>query len=187
MKNCIKFLGLLIILLLSFSCNQEMKNKAFIDKLSSVQNDLSSPYFNYYLYFKMDNNKILETNIDLVYEMYKVYYSQEYSDFKSYLKKLLNGKAIIKTEYAVALKNERDFLVNISDIDNNIEKMPTENIEKNYLNLEKVDTFILKTDLIEPIKVKTILYKMFVKNYIITFSDYGGYYNIKKYKEVDFK
>jgi hypothetical protein len=185
MKNYIKSLGLLIMLI--FSCKQEMKNKAFINKLSSVQNGLPSPYFNYYLYFKMDNNKILETNIDLVYEMYKVYYSQEYSDFNIYLEKILNGKEIIKSEYAVALKNKGDFLVNISDVDNNTEKMSTEDIGKNYLNLEQDDTFILKTGSIEPIKVKTILYRMFIKNYIITFSDYGGYYNIKKYKELDFK
>lgn len=174
-------------LIFSFSCTQENKNKNFINKLSSVQNGLPSLYFNYYLYFKMDNNEILETNINLIYEMYKSYYSQEYTDFNTYLKNLLNKKEIIKSEYVNDLKQKGDMLANLSNIDNSIEKMSIENIEKKYLNLEQQDTFVLQTGKVETTKAKTILYKMFINDYIITFSDYGGYYNIKRYHDEDFK
>ncbi|WP_148285241.1 hypothetical protein [Flavobacterium sp. B17] len=187
MKNYLKKLGLLIILIFSFSCTEKNKNKNFINKLASVQNGSPSLYFNYYLYFKMDNNEILETNIDLIYKMYKNYYSKKYTDFNIYLEKLLNEKETIKSEYINILKKNNDLLANLSTIDNTIEKMSTENIEKKYLNLEQQDAFVLQAGKIETIKVKTILYKMFTNDYIITFSNYGGYYNIKRYSAEDFK
>lgn len=187
MKNYLNILGLSILLVFSFSCKQEVKNKEFINKLSSIQNGLPSPYFNYYLYFKMDNNKIIETNIDLVYEMYKDYYSQQYTNLNIYLEKLLIGKEVIKSENINTLKKKGDFLINVSEIDDEINKMHIENIEKSYLKAEQRDTFILKTGKIESVKVRTILYRMFADEYIITFSDYGGYYNIKRYKEGYFK
>ncbi|ATN06400.1 hypothetical protein CRN76_13815 [Chryseobacterium indologenes] len=135
----------------------------------------------------MDDNKVLETNVDLIYEMYRNYYSKRYTNFNIYLEKLLSRKEIIKSEYANALKKNGDFLLNISDIDHNIVEIPVEDIKKNYLNLEQQDNFILKTDKIDPIKARTVLYIMFINEYIITFSDYGGYYNIIKYKAEDFK
>ena len=119
--------------------------------------------------------------------MYKNHYSQEYTDFNTFLIKLLNKKEIIKSEYVNVLKKNGDMLANLSTIDNSIEKMSTENIEKKYLNLEQQDTFVLQTGKVEATKVKTILYKMFINDYIITFSDYGGYYNIKRYHDEDFK
>ncbi|RMZ59691.1 hypothetical protein D1632_08690 [Chryseobacterium nematophagum] len=164
----------------SLSCTEKNKNQNFINKLSSVQNGSPSLYFNYYLYFKMDNNEILETNIDLIYEIYKNYYSKKYTDFTIYLEELLNEKVTIKSEYINTLKKNNVFLANLSTIDDTIEKMSTENIEKKYLNLEQKDAFVLQTGKIEATKVKTILYKMFTNDYIITFSDYGGYYNIKR-------
>lgn len=186
MKSYLNILGLLVLLFL-VSCKQETKNKEFIDRLSSIQNGLPSPYFNYYLYFKMDNNKVIETNIDLIYEMYKDYYSQQYTSLNIFLEKLLIGKEIIKSENINTLKKKGNFLINVSDVDNEINKMSIINIEKSYLKTEPQDTFILKTGKIEPVKVQTILYKMFTNEYIVTFSDYGGYYNIKKYKEEYFK
>ncbi|HAO29490.1 MAG TPA: hypothetical protein DCQ68_21335, partial [Chryseobacterium indologenes] len=72
------------------------------------------------MYFKMDDNKVLETNVDLIYEMYRNYYSKRYTNFNIYLEKLLSRKEIIKSEYANALKKNGDFLLNISDIDHNI-------------------------------------------------------------------
>lgn len=187
MKNYLNILGLLILLIFSFSCTQEVKNKEFINRLSSIQNGLPSPYFNYYLYFKMDNNKIIETNVDLVYEMYKDYYSQQYATLNIYLEKLLTGKETIKSENINILKNKGDFLINVTELDDEIDKMSIGDIEKGYLIAEQQDTFILKTGKIEPLKAKTILYKMFADEYIITVSDYGGYYNIKRYKEEYFK
>lgn len=187
MKNYLKKIALLVLLVFSFSCKQEVRNKNFIDRLSSIQNGLPSLYFNYYLYFKVNNGKILETNIDLVYEIYKNYYSEDYKNFNSYLENLFNEKETIKAEHISTLKKKGDVLANMSVIDNDIAIMSIENLEKQYLNLEKQNTFILRTGKIEPIKVKTILYKMFINDYIITFSDYGGYYIIKKYNEKDFK
>ena len=95
MKPILKYIILLILLTFTFSCNKRVKNQYFIDKLSSIQNGLPSPYFNYYLYFKMDNNKILETNINSIYKVYSDNYSNKYNDFDLFLENIFNGKEII--------------------------------------------------------------------------------------------
>lgn len=180
MKNNLKYLGVLILLLLFSSCKNEIKNKGFINKLSSVQNGLPSPYFNYYLYFKMDDNQILETNIDLIYAVYKDNYSKQYSDFRIFLENLITQKEIIK---AVDLKKYSNYFFSISKVENNIERMNEEDIKKNYLEVEEHQSFVLQPKNLTPPQVKTILYKMFENGYIISPNNLVGYYKITPYKK----
>jgi len=174
MRNYSKYI-FLVLVISCFSCKHEVKNIEFINKLSSIQNGLPSPYFNYYLYFKMDNGEILETNVDWVYKIYKDYYSKNYKDFSFYLENLINQEETVKISDVVKYQKKGYFL-NVIKADKHILVMSIESIKKDYLNAQKKQSFILKTGNIESVKARTILYKMFVDGYIITFNDYGGYY-----------
>ncbi|MGE8525838.1 hypothetical protein [Chryseobacterium rhizosphaerae] len=186
MKKCLIYLGLLIFLLSPVSCKNETRNRKFLDKLSSIQNGLPSPYFNYYLYFKMDNGEILETNIDLVYEVYKSHYSKQYLDFRNFLDDLITQKETLKIA-DIKKYSKNDYFLNISKNEGNIERMDFENIKKTYLEETKEQSFIFTPKNLKQTQIRTILYKMFLDGYIISPNDLVGYYNIRKYKDEDFK
>ena len=58
--------------LIFYSCKNEKANPEFIERLSSIENGLPSPYFNYYLYFKTDDDKLIETNITFYINFIKI-------------------------------------------------------------------------------------------------------------------
>jgi hypothetical protein len=182
----IYYFGYLLIITLCCSCKNESKREVFIEKLSAIQNGLPSPYFNYYLYFKTDNDKILEANIDSIYAIYKIYYIKKYQNFNSYLISIMGGRELVREIYINNVKETGDYLLNVEDINRNIEEMSVEEIERKYLKSEK-QSFILATGNVTAMESRNILYKMFFNGYIISFSDYGGYYLIKKYESDDFR
>lgn len=164
-----------------FSCKHEKINHKFIDKLSSVKNDLPSPYFNYYLYFKLDDGSLLETNIDFIYQFYQDKQISGDKDFYSYLNDLFNRTEIITIRDVKKYDNQK-YILNISKIDKNTEELEVKDVKKQYLKSEQ-DTFILSASKFDPHIVKTILYKMFINGYIINLNDYGGYYIIRTYNQ----
>jgi hypothetical protein len=182
----IYYFGYLLIITLCCSCKNESKREVFIEKLSAIKNGLPSPYFNYYLYFNTDNDKILEANIDSIYAIYKIYYIKKYQNFNSYLISIMEGRELVREIYINNVKETGDYLLNVEDINRNIEEMSVEEIERKYLKSEK-QSFILATGNVTAMESRNILYKMFFNGYIISFSDYGGYYLIKKYESDDFK
>lgn len=186
MRNNLRYLGLLMLLLVSFSCKNEIKNKAFINQLSTIQNGLPSPYFNYYLYFKMDNGQILETNVDVIYQLYKDYDSKKNKKFNFYLENLIFQKDTIEINKINILKNKKYSPANISNVDTKIMEMDNRDIENKFLEKEGQD-FILKTNVVNSTQARTILYKMFVDGYIISPNDLAGYYKIATYKSENFK
>lgn len=186
MKNNLRYLGLLILMLVSFSCKNEIKNKEFINKLSSVQNGLQSPYFNYYLYFKMDDDQILETNVDLIYVVYKDNYSKQYSDFRIFLENLITKKEIIKTA-DIKKYSKENYFFSISKVEHDIEVMNEGDIKKNYLETTGEQSFLLTPKNLISAQIRTILYKMFENGYIISPNDLVGYYKITPYKKENFK
>lgn len=185
MKPYLKSIALILLIFCS-SCKNEVKNKVFINKLSTIQNGLPSPYFNYYLYFKTDNGKILETNVDVIYQLYKDYYFKKYKIFNIYLESLILQKETIKINEINILKNKKYSPANISNVDIEIEKMNNQDIENKFLEKEGQD-FVLKTNVVNSTQARTILFKMFSDNYIISPNDLIGYYSIRKYKDEDFK
>ncbi|MCJ8155258.1 hypothetical protein MKJ01_15950 [Chryseobacterium sp. SSA4.19] len=186
MKNLIYYYRFILFIMLWVSCKNESNREVFIEKLSAIQNGLPSPYFNYYLYFKTDNDKILEANIDSIYAIYKIYYIKKYQNFNSYLISIMEGRELVREIYINNVKETGDYLLNVEDINKNIEEMSVEEIERKYLKSEK-QSFILATGNVTAMESRNILYKMFFNGYIISFSDYGGYYLIKKYESDDFK
>lgn len=185
-KTLINYPSILIIIMLCFSCKNESKHKVFIEKISTIQNGLPSPYFNYYLYLKTDSGKILEANVDSIYEIYKSYYSHKYNNFNNYLLSVIDGKDLVKENYINTVKKKGDYLLNVNDVDKDISEMTVDEIEKKYLNLER-QSFVLVTGNLTATETRNILYKMFFEGYIISFSDYGGYYFIKKYNDEDLR
>ncbi len=169
-----------------FSCKNDSKHKVLIEKISTVENGLPSPYFNCYIYLKTDNGKILEANVDSIYEIYKSYYNQKYNNFNSYLISIINGRDLVKEDYINDVKKKGAYLLNVNDVDKDISEMNLDEIERKYLNFEK-QAFILVTGNLTATKTRNILYKMFFEGYIISFNDYGGYYFIKKYNDDNFK
>lgn len=178
MKISLKNLLLLLLLVFS-SCKSEFKKEILVDKLSSIENGLPSPHFNYRLYLAIDNNKILETNIDLLFELYKDEYSNKYSSLKDFLKALFLHNEIIKVNDLTKYKGA-DYLINFSEIDNNINLKNIEDIQKEYLKAKNGHFLLFLTNLNSSERY-TILYRMFENEYLITLNDYVGYYNLRKY------
>jgi hypothetical protein len=84
------------------------------------------------------------------------------------------------------LKNKKYSPANISNVDIKIMEMDNRDIENKFLEKEGQD-FILKTNVVNSTQARTILYKMFTNGYVISPNDLVGYYNIKRYREEDFK
>lgn len=175
----------ILFLLLLISCKKDVDNMAFINKLSSIQNDLPSPYFNYQLYFKVDNGQLLETNVDVIYELYKDKYSHKYISFRDFLIILFNNSKSIKMA-EIKKYFGKSYFLNVDKIDNNIYEKNIEFLEKKYFK-KKQGTLLLLTKNLNSSQIKTILFKMFLNGYVITLNDYTGYYSVRKYKELDFK
>ncbi|MDQ0478283.1 hypothetical protein [Chryseobacterium sp. MDT2-18] len=181
MRKLFKYFLLFFFLGLSFfSCKNEKINPEFIKKLVSIENGLPSPNFNFNLYFKIDNGRILETNIVFIYKIYQDSHSKN-DDFDIYLKDLFNQKKTLKIIDIKKYEN-KGYFFNVSEIDEKVLNMNIGEIEKEFLETEK-EFFILKPNKMNYSTVKTVLYKMFIDGYIITLSDYGGgYYSITKFK-----
>lgn len=186
MKYSFKIIISLVLIIFCFSCNNETKNKAFIEKLATIENNSLSPYFSFHLYFKTDNDKIFESNVDGLYEIYKNSHSKNDKDFKAYLERLFDQKEVIKMKDLKKFENGNKFF-NIYHIEQNIDSMTIEEIEKKYLELEK-DSFTFIPKKLNSNEVATVLYKMFKDGYVvINSSDLVGYYSIAKYSENNFK
>lgn len=184
MRYKIKYLILIFSFgLIFYSCKNEKANPEFIERLASIENGLPSPYFNYYLYFKTDDDKLIETNITFLYKLYQDHYVETYNNnLNAFLTDLFTQNNPLKIEEIDIYKNKGYFL-NIYDIDKNISNMNIENIKKRYLKSEQESFILIPKELPNMSSLKTVLYEMFLNGYVITMNDYGGgYYNIEKYQ-----
>ncbi|REC60911.1 hypothetical protein DRF65_17900 [Chryseobacterium pennae] len=174
MKKIIKFLfvGLFFIII---SCNKKVElSDDFIKNLSNVNSNIPSPYVQYNLYLKTMDNNIFETNVKFLSDIYIKYYNNDYKDFYDFLKIALKQKLKIKNSVA----NHYEYGI-FSESSKIVELSNKEIIKKYFIIGEDVFYFYPKNISIE--EKKTILYKMFLDGYLITFDDYAGKYIIKKY------
>lgn len=186
MKHLFKIIISLVLITFCFSCKDEIKNSAFIDKLATIENNPLSPYFSFHLYFKTDNDKIFESNVEGLYVIYKDSHSKNDKNFDVYLKRLFSQKEIIKINDLKKFENGNKFFT-LNQIEKNIDLMTIEEIEKKYLEKEN-DSFILVPRKLKSNEIATVLYRMFNNGYVvINQSDLVGYYSIKKYNKEDFK
>ncbi|RQO42325.1 hypothetical protein DBR39_00160 [Chryseobacterium sp. KBW03] len=184
MRYKIKYLILIFSFgLIFYSCKNDKANQEFIERLSSIENGLPSPYFNYYLYFKIDDDKFIETNITFLYKIYQDHYVETYkNNFNAFLTDLFTQNKPLKIEDIDMYKN-KGYFFNVYNIDKKISNMNIENIKKKYLKSEQNSFILIPKELPSMSSLKTVLYEMFSNGYIITMNDYGGgYYSIEKYE-----
>lgn len=186
MRNIIKYIVSIFIFFICLSCKDGSKNQKFIENLATIQNDPLSPYFNYYLYFKTDNGKILQINVDGLYEIYKSSHPVNDKNFENYLKNLFNQKEVIKIKDIEKFNGGNNFF-SLNEVAKHINNMSIEEIEQTYLEKEKESFRLVPKKKLNSSEISTILFKMFNDGFIISPNDLIGYYTIRKYNEEDFK
>ncbi|MDE5494230.1 hypothetical protein [Elizabethkingia meningoseptica] len=176
---------LVILALALISCtksNIDVSDK-FIKEISTVDNednDITKLYIpenaTNLLYLKLDNNKMLCMNTLEVKDIYDKSYKKDYKTFYLFLKKALNQKIDISINHI-----ERNNVI-IFDLENNILNKSNDLIKKEYLKKIDNDNYYFAPGSISLNQKQTVLYKMFIDNYLISFDDYSGNYMIKKYQ-----
>lgn len=160
------------------ACNKKTIkiSDGFIKDISNTNPHVPSAYVEYNLYLRTDNNSIFETNITFLNDIYINHYKERYNNLYGFLQVALKQNFVI--ENSVASKYE----YMIFNEDPNIDKLSSEEIIKEYFVKDnEVDEYFFYPKNLSVNKIKTVLYKMFLDGYLITFDDYGGKYEIKKY------
>lgn len=175
MKKILFFLLFLVVL----TCNKSSHfiNEEFVNKISINQDaSLPSAFVKYNLYVKVSENSILETNVKFLSDIYNSHFKDKYKDFRSFLDSALNQNLII----SVDISSQYEY--GIFNIDNKVVNLSSKQIINKYLKVEKNNKYYFYPKQISASEIRTILYKLFLDNYLISFDDYGGKYIITKNK-----
>lgn len=179
--NSKHILFLFLILISCSKSNIHISNK-FIKEISTINSVNSEGEVSFVpenatslLYLKLDNNRMASTNAMELQYIYKNYYKNNYTSFYDFLNKTLNQEISLRANQI----QRYEFI--IFDLDYKIMKIPINQVKKQYLkNIDKETYYFYPRDIALNPK-QTILYKMFLDGYLISFDDYGGNYFIKKY------
>lgn len=173
---------LLVFVLVSCSKSEIYINDNLIKEISTIDNE-SNDGVSYIpdkatnlLYLKLDNNKMISTNALELQDIYHKYYKNDYKTFYDFLNKVLKQKISLKTNQ---LQNYKLIMFRLDD---KIMHFSTNQIEKKYLKKVNNETFNFYPKDITLDQYQTILYKIFLDNYLISFDDYAGKYIITRYK-----
>ncbi|AQX00537.1 hypothetical protein HZP84_13100 [Elizabethkingia anophelis] len=171
--------ALIIISLLLIACQKKIVSEGFVRKLAKIDNKnvLNVPEnATNYLYVCLDNNKIFVTNVLELYDWYSNYQDKS-KDFYTFLDNVLNQRFKLKS--AIATKYEyQSFTVNP-----NIMRASSESITEKYFEQnESKEKYYFYPKSLSADDTQTILYKMFLEGYLISFDDYAGSYIVKKYQ-----
>ncbi|ATL43614.1 hypothetical protein CQS02_10060 [Elizabethkingia miricola] len=116
-------------------------------------------------------------------ELHNIYvdnYKKEYNNYYSFLKPRLCQESVLKSDQ---IPNESKYA--IFQVDDNIMKESSSDIEKKYL--EKHENIFLFYPKDYSLNTKyTILYKLYLSNFYITFDDYSGSFRITKTDDIDY-
>jgi len=153
-----------------------IENK-FLKMLSSekIYGNIPSRFAPLILYVKYDSTTIVETNVDMLRNVYNDRFTVKYKTFYSFLAEALNQK--------IYFKNCLDY--KLIPLDNNIvsiyKKYGFPFLKKKYYKSNKL---IINSQL--PLN-KTVLYYFFINNYITTIDDYVGIYHIVPINELKYE
>ncbi|MDQ0476705.1 hypothetical protein [Chryseobacterium sp. MDT2-18] len=188
MKSTVKFnikpaFLSIVFILISYSKSEIHINDKLIREISIIDNGNNDSVISYIpekatnlLYLKLDNNKMISINALELQDIYSSYYKNNYKTFYNFLNKALKQEVSLKTNQV------QKYEVIMFSLDNNIIQTSANQIEKKYLKKINNETFYFYPKDIDLNQNQTILYKMFINNYLISFDDYGGKYIITKYK-----
>lgn len=171
-----RFIPLIFFLLLG--CQKKIVDHNLINELSKIdnKNDFYIPEnATTYLYVSLDNNKTFVTNSLELYDWYKNYLDSEYKSYYSFLECVLNKKIKLKSSIAI------NYRYQIFTEKSEIMKLSVKDIIKTYFQCNKQYYYFYPKNL-SINDIQTVLYKMFLDGYLIHFDDYGGKYNIVKYR-----
>lgn len=167
-----------------FGCSNHVDSNItddFIKKIAVVDDTLPSKYVQYNLYVKTNKDLILVTNVNFLNALYKKYYQDNFKNFYSFLQATL--KHGFKIENKIAINYEYQTF----NENSNIMNLGTNVIIEKYFqynnNNNKERCFFYAKDLSQN-DIQTILYRMFLEGYLISFNDYEGSYIIKKYESI---
>jgi hypothetical protein len=152
-------------------------SNSFIEKIAVIEKPLPSKYVGYNLYVKTDKASTFVTNVNFLNIIYTDHYQNSFKDFYSFLYALLkqnfqiNADIAVKYEYQTFIENPK------------IMELSTESIIGKYFEQDiSKKKYYFYPKALSISDAQTILYKMFLEGYLISFDDYGGKYNIVKYK-----
>jgi len=171
-KNRIILILLFFAFCLSCNTNHEISfDKKLIKSISDENKYLPSRFFNLFFFCKCQNEEI---SILSVYELREVYHNGfKNMYYKDFLTELFNQK--LKVDCTL-LNNK--FKIN-ADVQKNFLKMTLVDFINFYCVKKRENIFWLKNDIAEESK-KSILYFLFLNNYITNIDDYNGSFVIMK-------
>ena len=165
------------ILLIILCCNKKSHfiNENFTKKISvNQEGGIPSRFVKYNLYVKVSKNSILETNVKFLSDIYSDHYKDKYKTFYDFLDSALNQNIVIPKDIS------RQYEYGIFNIDDTIVDLSSKQIIDKYLKVEKDNKYYLYPKQMNANEIQTILYKLFLDNYLISYDDYGGKYIIAK-------
>jgi len=165
---------ILLFMVCCISCNTKHDisfNQNLIKSISEEDENLPSRFFNSLFFCKCQNEEIL---ILSVYELREVYLKEyKHTNYKDFLTELFNQKLLVNC-------NIQDKQIRINEeVKKNYLKMPLKEFLNLYCTKKKENIFIIKNNMPDESK-NTILYFLFINNYITNIDDYSGTYVIKK-------
>lgn len=172
---------ILILLLLScLSCQKEpviLFSKAEIKTLAQDDFEVEIPprYSFINLFILVDNGQICETNINILYHIYKKEYSTKHKDFQTFLYEFLNQKESL-TKLISYLPCEC-FKLN-SEVSKAYSSMNLKDFINHYTIKEASHYTFKDTVKDDQNSINTIAYYLFLNKYDLGFDDYAGYYHI---------
>lgn len=189
--SCLKFkinIYLLFFTLTLFSCSKSRVqiNDTFIREISEIDRQNSPNVISaipsaaiQLVFVKLNNGNIYATNGLELHNIYVDNYKKEYKTYYSFLKPLLCQESVLKSDQ---ISNKRKYP--IFHIDDNIIKNSFSDLEKKYLEKHKDIFLFYPGDY--PLNIRyTILYKLYLSNFHITFDDYSGSFKITKTNTID--
>ncbi len=152
------------------SCTENNIDPNIIRKIAQEDVKIPSQYSNVAFFCKGGNNTILFLDIYQLRELHKNEFSN--IDYYDFLKSVLKQKIVIKSTQYNSFKIDKtvDSLYNKMDI----------NKFRDFFCIKEGDTiYYLKRDVID-IERNTVLYYLFIHNYLIRLDDYTGAFVIRK-------
>lgn len=155
------------------SCNDRKVfkfNEKLIDRIANENLEIPSQYNSVILFCKCGENKIALTHMQELRGIYKNRYNKMM--FSQFVEDVLNQKLDIS--YKDKIK--------CFSLDSKVKEKYERNSFENFVNLycDKLDGVYRIKKNIKESQFKSILYYLFVHNYLTVFNDYEGYYYSQK-------
>jgi len=168
------YLLLIFIILACQVKDKECKEseKFLIEFSKGVSEQLPPPNSNLFMFFKLDDNRIMKINNISLYDVYKREYKDRFK-FNDFLCSLFNEKIYLKKN--LLEQSSKSYV--IIKPDRNIDLLKSKELIEKYC--EKSDNYLRLKNQFNNDEEITILYTFFRNKKYISFDDYQGYYIIK--------